>query len=509
MAVYNLENYTSADGLGFPLNFRRGNPNPLDNSSTWSSLVAAQNYAANDPVAYVGQVLTVVTADEEGNTTVKAYTIQDEAGTLKEIGVIPTGDDKTISVTSDGQISLLAKDTEVSGAINAGAQLVLQADGTIKWVQPDTSTAEGQAVAIADLQNRTTALETNDTRLEGLITDNANDISELQTSLTNYYNKTEIDETVTGLRNDISAIPKFAVAVVSKNAESGLPDVTNPNTTTVYLVPDNDTKTADVYDEYLYVKTGESTYVWELLGKQTLDLSAYAKTADVKSAIDTAVKAEADRAKAAESANATAAAEAKTQADKGVADAATAQAAAEAAQSSVDSLAEIVSGTGENSVSSKINALQASVSTNTNNIKTNTDAISAINNETTGILAQAKADAESKVATLKSEVDTKFTTVNNSISNLESANTDLAARVKTTEDSISLLTGDESTVGSVANSIKTAIGAIPSAQQSTLGLMKGSDKVSVSNGQITSVTTDTLTQGTELLILAGGSGLFD
>lgn len=45
MAKYNLDKYTSADGLGFPLNFRRGNPNPLDNSSVWASLEAAQNYA--------------------------------------------------------------------------------------------------------------------------------------------------------------------------------------------------------------------------------------------------------------------------------------------------------------------------------------------------------------------------------------------------------------------------------------------------------------------------------
>ena len=60
MAKYNLDKYTSADGLGFPLNFRRGNPNPLDNSSVWASIEDAQNYAATDPVAYVGQILTVV-----------------------------------------------------------------------------------------------------------------------------------------------------------------------------------------------------------------------------------------------------------------------------------------------------------------------------------------------------------------------------------------------------------------------------------------------------------------
>ena len=56
MAKYNLDKYTAADGLGFPLNFRRGNPNPLDNSSVWASLEAAQKKKKNDPVAYVGQI---------------------------------------------------------------------------------------------------------------------------------------------------------------------------------------------------------------------------------------------------------------------------------------------------------------------------------------------------------------------------------------------------------------------------------------------------------------------
>ena len=74
MAKYNLDNYFDKDGLGFPLNFRRGNPNPLDNSSVWKSFVDAQNYAQNDPTAYVGQILSVV--DNE-NAVVDVYKIND------------------------------------------------------------------------------------------------------------------------------------------------------------------------------------------------------------------------------------------------------------------------------------------------------------------------------------------------------------------------------------------------------------------------------------------------
>ena len=88
MAKYNLENYLDKDGLGFPLNFRRGNPNPLDNSSVWKSLAEAQNYAQTDPTAYVGQILSVVNyiaavTDDEGavvtpsQSTVDVYYIKE------------------------------------------------------------------------------------------------------------------------------------------------------------------------------------------------------------------------------------------------------------------------------------------------------------------------------------------------------------------------------------------------------------------------------------------------
>ena len=83
MAVKNLANYTDKDGLGFPLNFRRGNPNPLDNSSLWGTLAAAQTYAQSDPTAYVGQILTVLNADTDSATV---YVIEKEDGTLKQLG---------------------------------------------------------------------------------------------------------------------------------------------------------------------------------------------------------------------------------------------------------------------------------------------------------------------------------------------------------------------------------------------------------------------------------------
>lgn len=163
MAKYNLDKYTSADGLGFPLNFRRGNPNPLDNSSVWASLKAAQTYAASDPVAYVGQILTVVD-NTEGIATV--YSIQDEAGTLKKVGTSPVGDESTITVAEDGTISLFGvaglelTRTEADGSTTKIKYQPLLVDGKLTWVEPSATTVEGLAAEIEGIKTRLSAVET-------------------------------------------------------------------------------------------------------------------------------------------------------------------------------------------------------------------------------------------------------------------------------------------------------------------------------------------------------------
>ena len=181
MAKYNLDKYAAADGLGFPLNFRRGNPNPLDNSSVWASLVEAQNYAANDPIAYVGQILTVVVTAEDGTTSVKAYSIQDTDGTLKEVGSVPVGDDLTIEVV-DGIIKL-------KGAATAevGAQPRIKSDGSIEWIVPSTETVDGLQTAVSGLQSDVSAIQTtlgdSDSGLVKNVKDNTTNIANINTKI--------------------------------------------------------------------------------------------------------------------------------------------------------------------------------------------------------------------------------------------------------------------------------------------------------------------------------------
>lgn len=184
MAKFNLEKYTSADGLGFPLNFRRGNPNPLDNSSVWGSLEAAQTYATSDPVAYVGQILTVV---DNTNGIATVYSIQDEAGTLKKVGTSPIGDESTITVAEDGTVSLFGVDgleltrTEVDGSTTKINYQPLLVDGKLTWIEPSATTVEGLATEIEGVKTRLSAVESTVGNAEGgLIKDVADNTSGIE-----------------------------------------------------------------------------------------------------------------------------------------------------------------------------------------------------------------------------------------------------------------------------------------------------------------------------------------
>ena len=190
MAKYNLDKYTAADGLGFPLNFRRGNPNPLDNSSVWASLEAAQTYAASDPVAYVGQILTVV---DNTNGIATVYSIQDEAGTLKKVGTSPVGDESTITVAEDGTVSLFGvaglelTRTEDDGSTTKINYQPLLVDGKLTWVEPSATTVEGLAAEIEGIKTRLSAVEATVGNAEsGLVKDVADNtaaISDINTKI--------------------------------------------------------------------------------------------------------------------------------------------------------------------------------------------------------------------------------------------------------------------------------------------------------------------------------------
>lgn len=109
------------NNMGLSNTIKRDYGIPLDYSSVQESYEKALEYAQSSTLAYIGQpisvgdVLYVVTTPENGY--------------LKQVGVKPVGDEKSIEVSEEGVVS-------ISGFEAAeGATLPQkQADGTIKWV---------------------------------------------------------------------------------------------------------------------------------------------------------------------------------------------------------------------------------------------------------------------------------------------------------------------------------------------------------------------------------------
>lgn len=92
-------------------------------------------------------------------------------------------------------------------------------------------------------------------------------VEQVQTDLGSYYTKSETNELV-------SAIPKFAIAVVDELPTEGV------SSTTVYLLASTESSDGNLYTEYIYV--GGS---WEKLGEQKVDLTDYYTKAEVDSKI--------------------------------------------------------------------------------------------------------------------------------------------------------------------------------------------------------------------------------
>lgn len=170
--------------ITFNGSFARGAGQPLDKTAVWypkdgvSGYDRAAAYAATE-AAYVGQELAVIDVvyAEDGTTvtgtTVKFYGIQDAAGTLKELGAVPVGDESTIEVDNEGRISLkgiseqvferdiLGEDGEPTGEKEqVRYQPLLTSEGLV-WVEPSKTTVEGLATLIEALDSKVTQLTGN------------------------------------------------------------------------------------------------------------------------------------------------------------------------------------------------------------------------------------------------------------------------------------------------------------------------------------------------------------
>ena len=159
--------------------------------------------------------------------------------------------DSSVGEIIDERIEEALKDLEISGG---GAT-----EEQIEQIETNKQNIENLQQAVDNIKIPAKTSELNND--SGFITSAVNDLA-------NYYLKTETYSR-TELDNKLSAIPKFAIEVVSSLPAS------NISVTTVYLVPSGNEQD-NLYTEYIYVN-GK----WEYLGKQSVDLTGYVQRTEL------------------------------------------------------------------------------------------------------------------------------------------------------------------------------------------------------------------------------------
>ena len=252
MAVINKE----IAYMALPLSIRRGNPFPVDEYSVWYDMDELTTYASTSPVAYAGQVVTLV---NESESTVEAYVIQNAEGTLTKLAATTVSGDLTADVqTLQGKVSALETSIGTKGAESG-------------------ITASNVWAAIKEIK---AAYEAADTAING--------------KFNNYYDKSTTDE-------------KIATAISSTYKPAGSVDFASLPTPAVgeegkvYNVNDEFTTTDNFVEgtgkkypagtNVVCIETEVDTYKWDVLAG-FVDLSAYETTDSANTKLSTKVNKE-------------------------------------------------------------------------------------------------------------------------------------------------------------------------------------------------------------------------
>ncbi len=321
------------------VSIKRGNPLPLDADSIFESYAALEAYAA-DVLAYPGQVVAVVNADSTG-----IYYL-DQNLAIKPVGVIPTGDGKSIEVTADGVISMMGVSTaesltlprmkaDKSGIEWVPVSSVVQGDGndntTYEFALNEAGTGfvvttkfngvaveggvfefnpsiytkdevdgliDGVDAKFGDLGDKTVAEviaaeakragDAEKALDEAIKAIDFVDPNELADAIKDFATTSYVDGEIDKIEEAISNLNHFKAEVVNS-----VDDVTDVGI--LYLIKNEEAVGADVYDEYILVN-GEPT----LIGDTTTDLSNYYNKDDIDGKVETLEGAIADEVEARE-----------------------------------------------------------------------------------------------------------------------------------------------------------------------------------------------------------------
>lgn len=276
--------------LNFSTSFNPTSAFPLDARSYFESLEEAQAAAAtaeeagsSNTVYYYGETVAV---NEDSNVTL--YIIQPDK-TLKEVGSVPLGDGQSIEVV-DGEIKIKGFGngyyaysssgyTYTTGFI-AGLQPQVRDAGDgqleIAWYQPNPTTVEGLETRITSVEGEVDNLQSSLTTIQPIVN---NAITNIASSDANILAIERSGANVTlnvsaiATKKDITTVFKFKGTV----ATAGELPQSAQTVGDVYYVTENDT-------EYVWTGAEPDGTGWEEFGP-AIDLSGYATTNYVTNAI--------------------------------------------------------------------------------------------------------------------------------------------------------------------------------------------------------------------------------
>ena len=331
------------------VSIKRGNPLPLDKDSVVHGIEELNAIAAG-AVSYPGQIIAVIEDAVYEGEGEEAVLVKEESTTLyyldhnkvpKEVGKVPVGDELSIDVV-DEKISLhdfgkvfykyVAEVKDDEGNVTSEAHYdrtdvstenpwkaglepkVVTVDGklVLGWFEPNPTTIEGvndQVTAVqgtvADLAQSVGAPAAEGVEATGLykeiddveveVSGVKEEVSEIQEALNGTEEVDGLIKRVETLENtkansaDVYTKEETANLIASaghlkREIVETLPEVANADKDTIYMIKKSSILGADKYEEYMLIDGA-----FELIGDTSVDLSDYAKSADVTTEIAEAV----------------------------------------------------------------------------------------------------------------------------------------------------------------------------------------------------------------------------
>lgn len=280
--------------LDFAVGLNRLTAFPLDPKSYFESYDAAVAAAATAEPAgstntayYYGNPVVVV---ENGKA--KIYQIQPDK-TLSGVGEEIVINENVFTKDAEGKLSLYGFATAV-----AGAQLTVGADGKLSWVKPDTTTVDGLSTKVATLETNIGNLQTeiekkansedvyNKTDIDSRLTTVTEDIAK-KANATDVYTKEEADFAIDAAVAGASHLTRQIVT--AQELTELIADPTTAADNVIYMQKFSSGEGKDNYKEYMRFGT-EGSYSIELIGDTSVDLTDYAKTADVNTTLESYAK---------------------------------------------------------------------------------------------------------------------------------------------------------------------------------------------------------------------------